>query len=124
MIVGAPLRALLLAASLVAPFQCPSDPDPNKRREDTPGEALYDLAKEFRAAGDKDAEVRTLKYLVTQYPRSRHAVQAHQDLQAMGVAAPDPRDLADPKGAASAAGSGPAAASASAVPSASGAPVE
>ncbi len=97
---------LLLA---VAPFQCPSDPDPEKRREDTPGEALYDLAGEFKKAGDKEGHVRTLKYLIQKYPRSRHAVQAHQDLEAMGVDAPDPRDLADPANAAPPASAAPAA---------------
>ena len=37
---------LLCFVFAVAPFQCPSDPDPDKRREETPGEALYDLASD------------------------------------------------------------------------------
>lgn len=93
-------KIVLFAALAVAPFQCPSDPDPEKRREETPGEALHDLAKEFAKAGDRDAQIRTLKYLIEKYPRSRHAVEAHQELEAMGVPSPDPRDLADPKNAA------------------------
>ncbi|NUO49617.1 MAG: hypothetical protein HOV80_12240 [Polyangiaceae bacterium] len=84
----------------VAPFQCPSDPDPDKRREETPGEALYDLAGEFKKSGDKEAYASTLQYLIKKYPRSRHAVQAHQELEAMGITSPDPRDLADPAHAA------------------------
>ena len=42
---------LLCFVFAVAPFQCPSDPDPDKRREETPGEALYDLAGEFKKSG-------------------------------------------------------------------------
>jgi hypothetical protein len=107
---------LLVAALSVAPFQCPSSPDPEKRREETPGEALHDLAKEFGKAGDREAQIRTLKYLIEKYPRSRHAVEAHQELEAMGVSSPDPRDLADPAGA-DPAGADPAGAT-SAAPSA------
>ncbi len=90
---------VFVAALAVAPFQCPSAPDPDKRREETPGEALHDLANEFGKAGDREAQIRTLKYLIEKYPRSRHAVEAHQELEAMGVSSPDPRDLADPAGA-------------------------
>lgn len=91
--------ALLFGALSLAPFQCPSDPNPEQRREETPGEALHDLANEFKKAGDRDAHVRTLQYLIRKYPRSRHAVEAHQELEALGVASPDPRDLADPANA-------------------------
>jgi hypothetical protein len=94
------VAGLLCFVFAVAPFQCPSDPDPDKRREETPGEALYDLASEFKKGGDKDAYVSTLQYLIKKYPRSRHAVQAHQELEAMGITSPDPRDLADPAHAA------------------------
>lgn len=100
MSVANPLAAALLFGALsVAPFQCPSDPNPEQRREETPGEALHDLATEFKKAGDREAQVRTLQYLIRKYPRSRHAVEAHQELEAMGVASPDPRDLADPANA-------------------------
>lgn len=94
------VAGLLCFGIAVAPFQCPSEPDPDVRREETPGEALYDLASQFKKDGDKDAYVSTLQYLIKKYPRSRHAVQAHQELEAMGISAPDPRDLADPAHAA------------------------
>lgn len=89
------LAPLVLSASIAwAPFQCPSDPDPEKRREETPGEALYDLAQEFGKAGDREAKVRTLEYLVRKYPRSRHAVDAARELASMGIDVGDPREAA------------------------------
>lgn len=74
----------------VAPFQCPSKPDPTRVREDTPGEALYDLAGQFGKAGDKEGKVRTLRYLCGKYPRSRFAARARDDLKDLGVVLPEP----------------------------------
>lgn len=76
---------ILLACSLGAPFQCPGDPDPSRAREETPGEALYTLAEEFRQAGDRDGWERTLQHLVHRYPASRFAVTARRDLEEAGV---------------------------------------
>jgi hypothetical protein len=77
--------ALLLAASLAfAPFQCEKDVDPSKAREETPGEALYGLAEQFKADGDEAARVRTLKYIVARYPKSRFAAMAEEDLEKSG----------------------------------------
>ena len=82
------MRHLVLAAALaVAPFQCPSDPDPQNAREETPGEALYALAQKFRAAKDTKAEERTLRFIVERYPNSRFAAQAEDDLKKLGSAA-------------------------------------
>lgn len=86
-----------LVALSVAPFQCPSKPDPSRVREDTPGEALFDLAVQFGKAGDKEGEIRTLQYLVAKYPRSRFAVRAESDLEALGVAVPKPTVGVDPE---------------------------
>jgi hypothetical protein len=83
-------HALALTASLsgfagVAPFQCQSEPDPAKALEETPGEALYELAEQFKARGDDDAWRDTLKYLIERYPSSRFAASARDDLADAGV---------------------------------------
>ncbi|MBK7582341.1 MAG: hypothetical protein IPI67_19310 [Myxococcales bacterium] len=73
----------LCAALGWAPMQCASDPDPALRRQETPGEALYGLAQQFKAKGDAAAWRSTLEYLVARYPNSRHAVMAKEDLAAV-----------------------------------------
>jgi len=71
---------LLIALWLTAPFQCASDPDPDRRIEDTPSEALWDLAEAFREAGDTDARERTLRQIVERYPDSSEAEMARMAL--------------------------------------------
>jgi hypothetical protein len=72
---------LCLAAFLAwAPLQCSHDPDPSLRREETPGEALYGLATQFKAKGETQAWRSTLEYLIARYPNSRFAVTAKDDL--------------------------------------------
>lgn len=90
---------ILLASFFGAPFQCPSEPDPSRAREETPGEALYSLAEEFREAGDRNGWERTLQHLVRRYPASRFAVTARDDLERAGVAvgADDPAKTAEAK---------------------------
>jgi hypothetical protein len=76
----------LLFAS-VAPFQCGSDAPPTSgEREDTPGEALKRLADEFGKSGDKEARIRTLKFLIERYPRSHFAKEAEVELGELGPA--------------------------------------
>ena len=70
------IRLALAAALFLAPFQCASAPDPDRRREDTPAEALLGLAERFGAEGDPDARRATLRYLVERYPDSREAERA------------------------------------------------
>lgn len=72
--------ALLALLAGQAPLQCASDPDPNLRRYETPGEALYDLATQFKAKGDEKAWRTTLEYLIARYPNSRFAEMARTDL--------------------------------------------
>ncbi len=80
---------LALLAGL-APFQCGgSDPDAPSRIEDSPGDALYRLASEFEAAGDRPGRVRVLRFLITRYPKNRHAAAAREDLKQLGEQAPD-----------------------------------
>ena len=76
---------LLVVSSSVAPFQCASEPDPNRVREETPGEALKKLADEFGEAGDQEARVKTLRFLVERYPRSKCAEEAKVELGELGI---------------------------------------
>jgi hypothetical protein len=92
----------------LAPFQCASETPPSQAREETPGQALAELAARFAADGDVEAETATLRFLCERHPKSRFAAEAAVTLEARGV----------PCVAASTSASAPAAAS-SAAPSAS-----
>ena len=72
---AAALVVLVLALAR-APFQCASDPDPNRRLEDSAPEALWNLSEEFEAHGDREARDVTLRHLIDRYPRSRFARRA------------------------------------------------
>lgn len=76
----------LLLSLALAPYQCAREPDSAKRREETPGEALYGLAVKFRENGDEAAWRATLEYLVVRYPSSRFATTAQAELDARGGA--------------------------------------
>ena len=79
--------ALAVCAALGwAPMQCASEPNPAERRYETPGEALYGLADQFKAKGDQGAWRSTLEYLVARYPNSRFAKMAKDDLEAAAPA--------------------------------------
>jgi len=76
------LAAAGLAALLsLAPFQCASDPDPDRAREDSAPRALWDLSERFREQGDADARRETLRWLVERYPSSRYAHRAELALE-------------------------------------------
>lgn len=74
--------ALVALAASQAPMQCASEPAHEERRWETPGEALYALAQQFRARGDEAAWRATLEYLVAKYPSSREARRARTELDA------------------------------------------
>jgi len=74
------VKTLLLLGALLAPFQCASDPDPDRRLEDTPSEALYDLAQHFGETGDEAARRTTLRRIIERYPGSSEAQRARVDL--------------------------------------------
>ncbi|MCA9589445.1 MAG: hypothetical protein KC657_29255 [Myxococcales bacterium] len=76
------LSALALSTLGAAPMQCKRDPDPNLRIEDTAGDALWDLAADFKKKGDDRAARDTLRYLVEHYPSNRHAEAARAELGA------------------------------------------
>ena len=77
----------LVAALTGAPFQCSGTPEPSRLIEETPGQALYELAQDFKKSGDHEAWRRTLERLVARYPSSRFATQAKQDLATARAAA-------------------------------------
>ena len=78
--------ALVLCAFALsgAPLQCGSEPEHDLRREETPGEALYGLAGQFKTRGDERAWRTTLEYLIARYPNSRFAGMAESDLAEQG----------------------------------------
>jgi hypothetical protein len=77
----------LVVASLGAPLQCGSGSD--VPHEDSAGDALYNLAQDFRAKGNEQAAKETLRYLVEHYPSNRHAPAAREEL-GEGAKAPAP----------------------------------
>jgi hypothetical protein len=95
---------LLVLALGRAPFQCASDPDPNRRLEDSAPEALWNLSEEFEARGDREARDVTLRHLVERYPRSRYARRAE-----LVLAGEEPAANGASEPAASAPGEAPAA---------------
>jgi hypothetical protein len=79
------VRALLaagLALAVGAPFQCASDPDPDRTREDSAPEALWHYAERLEERGDGAGRRSALGYLVERYPSSRWARQAERALAA------------------------------------------
>ena len=82
------LRVLVLAGVLLAPFQCAHDVPPDRAREDTPGDALWDLAERFGESGDEASERRTLEFLVERYPDSRFAERSRMWLASHPSSAP------------------------------------
>jgi hypothetical protein len=85
LIAGLRLAApLLVAAALLAPFQCARKTPPEQRMEDDPAEVLYTLAEKFKTEGNQPARAETLRYLVERYPASRFAATAKSDLDELG----------------------------------------
>jgi hypothetical protein len=82
----------LLATLGSAPLQCRHDPDPNLRREDSAGDALYALAQDFRAKGNEESAKQTLRFLVERYPSNRHVPAARAELDGTGSPSPAPAD--------------------------------
>lgn len=73
----------LAAAALLgtAPYQCKSN-DPERAREETPGEALWLLCGRFAEQGDDASARRVLDYLIERYPSSREAARAREEREA------------------------------------------
>jgi len=81
-----PLAAVLLST---APFQCASEPDPNRAIADSAPRSLWLLSERFAEQGDEDARRGTLGYLIERYPSSRYARRAEQVLGGTGAAGAD-----------------------------------
>jgi hypothetical protein len=89
-VIAAATRALVSVVLLAtAPLQCGHTSDASLREDDSPGDALWTLAAEFRDAHDEAAEKRTLQHLVTRYPASRWVRAAREELARLGTAAGD-----------------------------------
>ncbi len=79
---GSFAAVLLLGIGLssgLAPFQCAQGSNPDRRREESAPESLYNLAARFREQGDERARQQTLDYLIAQYPTSREAGRAREE---------------------------------------------
>lgn len=77
-------RLFLFAGVIaLAPMQCQGSDDPSLARSESPGDALYDLAQDFRAKGHVEAYQETLRFLIERYPSSRRAVTAKSELEAL-----------------------------------------
>lgn len=91
------IRPALVVSALAlvvagAPVQCSRTPDPDGRRDDQPGDALWALAAKFREEGNRPASDATLAYLVKQYPSDRHAPVAKEMLSGRAVETTAPGD--------------------------------
>jgi hypothetical protein len=76
---------VLVALLALAPMQCGGkSQDPSLRTDDNPGDALYDLAQDFRAKGNAQSYRDTLRFIVARYPSSRRAVTAKLELEEDG----------------------------------------
>ena len=82
-------RALPLALLLaMAPVQCTKKPDPERRMEESGDDGVWALAEDFKAKGNQEAYLATLRFLVTHYPGSRRAAHARDELEGGGKTAP------------------------------------
>jgi hypothetical protein len=86
--------AILLTAAATmlgtAPIQCGHDGDPALRKDESPADALWDLARRFREAHDDAGATKTLEYLVERYPASRWAPAARDELSGRRDGGPGP----------------------------------
>lgn len=62
-----------------APMQCGGGHG-DDRHEDDAGDALWNLAQDFKAKGNHEAAKQTLRHLVEKYPSNRHALAAREEL--------------------------------------------
>jgi len=65
-------------------MQCGKSHDPSLQTEDSPGDALYSLAQDFRTKGNEQAYRDTLNFIIARYPSSRRAEAAKLELASDG----------------------------------------
>lgn len=80
MILRALGAGLVVAALGGAPLQCGGGGDPDLRRQDDAGDALWGLAQELKAKGNVEGAREALRYLVEKYPSNRHVPAAREEL--------------------------------------------
>lgn len=71
--------ALALCTALLAPYQCATSKN-ERPMEDTAPKALWLLSDRFQKEGDDNARKVTLHQIVEQYPGSRYAERARDEL--------------------------------------------
>lgn len=76
---------VVLSLAGTAPLQCGGGGHETAAREPSAGDALWDLAQDFRKQGNEAAARSTLKYLVDHFPSNRHAEAARAELQSSGA---------------------------------------
>ncbi len=82
------MKTLLMVGCLLslAPYQCATE-SADRPIEDTAPQALWILAERFEAEQNQAARATTLHQLVDQYPSSRYAQRAREEL---GIVDPAP----------------------------------
>jgi hypothetical protein len=76
---------LALCTALLAPYQCATKKE-HQPLEDTAPQALWSLSERFAKEGDAKARETTLRQIVDEYPSSRYAQRARDEL---GIPAPE-----------------------------------
>ncbi len=69
---------LMLTLVAAAPYQCKSN-DPERARDETPGEALWALCGQLADAHDDAGAKLALDAIVDRYPSSRYAKRAEEE---------------------------------------------
>lgn len=101
-----PVVALLFTLLVgSAPFQCRTNEPP--QTEDSPAEAMWNLADHFHAQNMEDARRETLRQIIDHYPSSREAEQARLVLDGRELT-PQPAETTGDDTASSADASAPA----------------
>jgi len=75
------MKAAMLALGIMlsAPYQCATEPN-ERATEDSAPKALWMLAERFGSESNASARETTLRQLLEQYPSSRYAERARQEL--------------------------------------------
>ena len=75
------MKAALLALGVMlsAPYQCGTEPNERPRQDSAP-KALWMLAERFASENNGSARQTTLRQLIENYPTSRYAERARQEL--------------------------------------------
>jgi hypothetical protein len=81
---GAAGASLVALALVGAPVQCAAHREPRRVRVTPPADAVYEAAESLRRQGYAQAHEATLRYIIEQYPGTRAAARAEDDLERSG----------------------------------------